>query len=140
MGFGGAAQGLQLGSWALVELHSLPFFVGIVEFAINRFGKSLVHSWINIDNFILEQKSPAVPAVCSFATMIRFSASLSCSLPSLSPQGFAWPAPPTPPDLIVELSMLNCWVLLFPGGGGDVADRAIDAEDVGVHHVESWKA
>ena len=33
---------------ALVELHSLPFFVGIVEFAINRFGKSLVHSWINL--------------------------------------------------------------------------------------------
>ena len=114
MGFGGAAQGLQLGSWALVELHSLPFFVGIVEFAINRFGKSLVHSWINIDNFILDQKSPAVPAVCSFATMIRFSDSLSCSLPSLSPQGFAWPAPPAPPDSIVELSILECLVFLFP--------------------------
>ena len=106
--FGPSLKTYNLYFWALVDLYSLPFFVGIVEFAINRFGKSLVHSWKNINHFIVDQKSPAAPAVCSFATMIRFSASLSCSLPSLSPQGFAWPAPPTPTDSIVELSILEC--------------------------------
>ena len=28
----------------------------------------------------------------------------------------------------------------MPDGGGGVADRTIDAEDVGVHYVESWKS